>query len=1252
MAAPYIVAAALIGAGILGYWLLGPKQSATGKPSTMPDLNSSMRGSVLGVSFGSNRITAQMGWQKNFAAIRQPASGKKGGSGGFGSAKGGGSAAQSYIYKWDMIFNYGIMDQPCYIRRGWIGGDLIERDNLNTLTGGDTDAAIVAYGSTTALPNEQTAKLSYESAHVARGYGTGDVNLTSWAYFQAQEGVACAFPYNAWLGFQQLNLGQTPSIPQLSMEFVPIPLAGGLTVNAEYGGTITTTTIGSISTLNGAMSNGFLFANGKHYSVIQDDVSTLHMVCVEDSTHHALSSAQFQADLALHGMSMPGSSHVSDYNIGQFNLGAPGTSYIWVIGTTTDAGLFDMAGIMYSVSATGGWTIVGGLVAQSNSTFGFWALPTTYSTMTDGSTVVAVCDASVNLGTKTTGIISLPLGGDHVYTPSGWATLWTDVSPSANFLHDLFGNNRTDRGGAAVVAVIGSSYVAYTYIGQAEYDYIVAHPTGNAGWSAIAAPGCYQLTSGGAVPMDFGGFSDRMTDLTGDVSVDYRDDYTVPTFYVADGATYLAFSRGYSTLNNAGEVVMRTRIISWDGTTSNEVADLQSAIFNPVVDLGDSGGVAPFEVPDAMQVYQDETGALKYQYMSNVETGYRYVWGSFADSGTSTMDVTPAYIVYRILTSPVFGFATSALFGFAITPERIDQGSYLLAKDWCEQQGLFISCSYITPDNVLSILEELLSLFNGFLTDLGGTVIFNFVTGAETPERTIDNSHLVADEGKAPVKVTKSATDDSYNIVQLQYLDRTLEYNTVMVEESDEVDIDFTGPRIKQYQPRFTMAGSVAQMLARRALWQNLYAKDQYDFKLGWKDADLHQGALITLVDSFDQTLSNGVRTRILKWKEDTRGQFTVTGVREFPYIMAASASYTQTQSVNGGFGSIVQTPTPMLDFRAYELPKEFQTKAQLFFGYNQAFYNMGAQLYISHDGANYVLTQDIQPYIISGLFPNTLEQRPQGYCEEFVDFFLFPTSATASPTFVFSETIDDVSQALRAAGAGVFIVGSEAVSVENLTLLGTNHFRARRLYRGWGGTPIAAHPAAALWHYHAAGIFAHDLSPDDIGTRLSYKILGYNFAGEGYDLSSVDARTYTIRGDYWLPRAQPRTSIFVQSAQAWPASVAVTGPYIGVTSGGCDVELTWPNASNEEGYGAGGYGAGGYGHFDADSIAWRVDVKSSNGTKVSSFFSNSPSFNYGLAQNSADFAGFAHDLIFSVTPYTVKGDGPVADTRSLSMNW
>jgi hypothetical protein len=1061
MASPWTIGAALVGVGILGYWLLGPKNSSTqDKPQAMPKLNQSMRGSTVYVSFGSNKINAQVPWTKNFHAIRQQSSGKGGGklggSGGFGSAKGGGSAAQSYIYKWDMIFTYGIMDQPCYIRRGWIGGDLIDKANLNTLTGGDTDAAIAAYGSTTAMPDEQIAKLTYGSAHVARGYGTGDVNLTSWTYFQTQEGLACAFPYNAWVGFEQLNLGQTPSVPQLSLEFVPVPVDGGFASNVAFGATFNSTTSGH-STLNEASSNGFMEANGKHYSVMQDDQSSLYMVCVEDGSFQKLSNAQFQTDVGS-----------ASYGIGTGGIPCPGTAYYWIISASPNAAHFDIKAARYKIGTSGEWTVdtvVNASTATTNYALFDWS-----SSLVDGTNVIAL--GIVSSGARHLAYVTLPLTGSTLGT---WESLWTDVSPSNNFF-DYVGNNVVGREGVAMIAKVGSSYVAYAYVNQGYYDYISTHTGTNAQWPNITSPGLYAVAAG-SVTLAIPAMDDAMTTLAGGVSANYLDDYCNPTYFQSGGDTFLAFTRGYTDHNGAGEVVARSRIFQWDGATATETAAFQSAIFNPVIDMGESSGNALNEIPQAIQIYMGNDGTLRYQYMAGVLTGYRYVWGTFADAGNTNMDVTPAYIVYRILTSPVFGFATSALFGFTITEARIDQTAYLLAKQWCVDQGLYVSVGYINADNVLTVLEELLSLFNGFLTDLGGTVYFNFVSGTETPVRTIDNNHLVADAGKPPVKITKAATDDGYNIIQFQYLDRLLEYNPNMVEESDEVDVDFTGPRVKQYQPRFTMAGSVAQMLARRALWQNLYAKDRYEFKLGWKDADLHQGALVTLVDSFDPTLSQGVRARLVKWDEQDRGKFTVTAVREFPYIMAASASYTQTSSVNGGFGSIVQSPTPMLEFRAYELPKEFQTKPQIYFGYNQGFYNMGAQLYLSHDGANYVLTSDVQPYIISGLFPNTLEQRPQGYCEEFVDFYLFPNSQTASPNFIFGDAIDDVSQALRAAGAGVFIVGSEAVSVENLTLIGSNHYRARRMYRGWGGTPISAHSAAALWHYHAAGIFAHDIN-------------------------------------------------------------------------------------------------------------------------------------------------------------------------------
>jgi hypothetical protein len=267
---------------------------------------------------------------------------------------------------------------------------------------------------------------------------------------------------------------------------------------------------------------------------------------------------------------------------------------------------------------------------------------------------------------------------------------------------------------------------------------------------------------------------------------------------------------------------------------------------------------------------------------------------------------------------------------------------------------------------------------------------------------------------------------------------------------------------------------------------------------------------------------------------------------------------------------------------------------------------------------------------------------------------------SVATPTYCQTHDLDDVTQAIRAAGGGVFIIGSEAVAIENLTLLGQNHYRAKRAYRGWGGTPISAHNSGEFFHYHAAGIFAHEISPDDIGTNISYKIVPYNFAGDVYDISSISASSYHIKGLYWLPRVQPRFNIFVASAQAWDASHDITGPYIGVFSGdastpaGSDIALTWSQAAQTEGFGAGGYGGSTFGHFAADvgTPSWRINVASINGTNVASYVVNTPYFQYTRAQNSADFNGFGKDLVLTVTPYNVKGDGPVAYSRSLSMNW
>lgn len=1256
MSNPYIIGAALLGVGILGMWLLGPKKSPTQEPDRMPSLNSSMRGSTIFVSFGTNKISAQIGWTNNFQAIRQSGSGKGGakggGSGGFGSMKGGGAAGQSYIYQWDMLFTYGIMDRPSIIRQGWIGGDKIDQNDISALTGGDSDYIISIFPLTSVF-TYTPAKLNYGGAFVARGEATGDPDLETWPHFATAAGVNCAWPYNAWVGFEQLVLGQSPSIPQLFFEFVPVPGVGGFTMNTAFASTTTSGGEG-FSTMSGVGNCGLIFGeDGKHYYPLIGNTDGIHFVCVEDGTHITLLSADFQADLATKGMTPPTGTTTADYGVGGGCMKIPcnGTPYIWLISNAADGGFgFAHMGLRYKINASSALEIHGGCAGLADFiTYGNFGQ---YAANSDGINVYAFGNASFGGDA----VLTLPLTGDVTDEGADWTALFTPLHPSNDFFDIL--SNRVSQEIGCVVLQPDNSWEVLIYLGQAEYDYAVANPAHSAAYSDVTAPGVYRVNDGSVTLLPDFAVTDIKTHYDGSASSSYYDDYACAiTSFIQNGVTFVAMTRGYSIQadNTPTGSYALTRLFTWDGSSGSETGVLEGSPFDTVADLGFIEGnrynIIP---PGEIKMWLDGNGSLRYVWVGFAGFSYRHVFGTFAMNAAINLDVTPAYMVYRIITSDVFGFATNGLFGYTITPERVNATSYEDSVQWCVDHGIYVSASYTSADNVLDILNELLALYQGFLVDLGGEIFFKVVTGVDTPEAVIDNSHLVADAGKPPVQIAKAATDDSYNIIEFSYLNRDRDYEPTTIYKFDEVDVDFNGPRKKAYRPRFTMTGSLAARLATRALWSNMYGKDQYKFQLGWKDAHLHQGALVTLVDSFDPVLSGGVRCRILKWKEASRGKFDVIGVREYPYIVTASADYTNDSSTDQGFGGLVQDPQALLDFRAYELPREFQNNPQVFFGYNQSFLNMGAQLHISHDGANYVLTQDTQPFIVSGLFPNGLEYREQGHCDDMIDFYLFPASgfSVATPTLVTSYNFDDITQALRAAGAGVFVVGSEAVAIENLSLLGQNHYRAKRLYRGWGGTPISSHAPLAYFHHHAAGMFMLPISEDDIGASFSYKIVGYNFAGDLFNISSIDARTYTVKGDYWLPRAQPRTNIYVTSAQAWPASVPITGPYIGVAAGGVDIALRWPLASNVEGFGAGGYGAGGYGHFAADSLGWRVDVKSINGTKVSSFLVDTPAFNYTQVQNSTDFAGFGRDLILSVTPYTVKGDGPVADTRSLSMNW
>lgn len=1250
---------------LLGSWLYGATSKATTpgiNPQAMPNLNQSLRGSPVFITFGTNRISAQIVWTKNWKATRQKSSGKGGGkgggSGGGGAMKGGGSAAQSYTYSWDMIFEFGMGDVPSYLKRGWIGGDALDLHTMQALLAGHPVAQNAVQGNfdlaaNYGSANKPKAKLDFTEAFYAPGFPTGDPDLETWSYLQSQEGVAVSWPYVMWLGLKTLQLGQSALVPQLSFEIGPI--AADVNFNPDFRSQQIVGT--DLTNANDFWcGTNYVIANNKHWiaNYLIDGAGTyaFGLIAIEDGTKVRLTEATFNADSPI-GSSWDG----------RLAFGIPGTPYIYVY--MTDNGTVSNYIMIYKLNDDQTFSFIGS--GQSK-----WASQA-YVTMdiagvgvVDGNVYVAGV-AGIALSTSKLSVI-WELGALGVAPGDGGvaAGYWDNniIRDQTSALGDFFyaavnaGGSYIMQPSATFVDDGAGGYRVLTYLSKELINTIPAGAYGtpaSIATNGAAYPNGYTSDEAGAVV--FGSFDDVGLHVDGSSGADLKGDYVSPTYQSVDGVSYLIWSRHYKDAVDVAAFgnMVHLRIYTWDGSNQTAVIDEITPLYDDA-DAGfdNSGGTS---YPRGSQFYIDADGTIWqttfYQGIQSPITS-RYISGTVGLLQAAVTDVTPPYIIYRILNSDVFGFNIPA--------SRIDQASYADAVAYCEAQDILISVTYTTSDNVLQVIDELCSLYGGFLVDDAGTIKFGVVRSTDAPDAVVvDNSRLLSPgKGQAPVTVQKGAIQDGYNKVKFNYIDRQIDYKQNQIEISDEVDIDINGPRVKEFPATYVMAGSLAQMEAERALWTNLYGRDIFTFKLGAKDCHRQPGDVITLVDSFHPLLRGGVKARIMKWKESKRLEFDVQAVQVTEYQLTANHGFTEATSGDPG-SNLVQPANPPLAQRAYEVPKEFQgAQAQVYFGYNQANIVMGAQLYLSFDaGASFVLTSDVQPYIISGCLAHPLQDRPSGYCEDLVDFYLMPSSngfdPVNSPTWAQTHDLDDVSQGTRAAGGGVLIVGSEALAIQDLTLLGQNHYRARRVFRGWGGTPISQHNSGEYWHYHQAGIFHFNINEDDIGTQLQYKIAPYNFAGAVADLSSLQVGCYQIKGEYWLPRYQPRTKTWVQSAISWPRSAEIgERVFLNTTSGGCDVTITWPAAAQNEGFGAGGYGAGGFGHFTSDILtpSYRVNVYSSNGFSVRSTVVNTGFFTYDLATNTTDFSGFAQNLWFKVTPFTVKGDGPWSDNRTLNLFW
>ena len=1299
---------------MVGGWVFGEEEEDQNQifdpgAQEMPRINQALRGTTMPILFGTNRVSSNIVWQNNFTVLRHESNQSAGGGGkggGSGGGKGGAksSATQaSYEYKWDLLYHFGMSPVRVDIFGGWLGADRLNDDTLVAISRGSS-SSINFFKSDIDRP--QNAALTFEEAHFAHAFPTADQGQAdNWAHFATVVGLPHRFPYTSYLGIKQLNLGSSPSIPQLSFEIGPGD--AGITFDSAYIGDIGSGVTDS-RMAGQAMVEG---ADGNHYLIVgaNGGSTAIGVIRAEDGTlTDSITAAEVDALATSAGLD-PGAAYTFTSKTSGAAIG--GTNYFLVYGQDIGAGSrANHAFVLCQINASGLVEQVGGYQGDSNdigSNITVWLRLGISGAGTAAEPLVLAYQNSVS-ASRDFQMLTLPSVTTMLGTfveDSGTYEIDARTADLTGQVGEYFGIHQSSRGYEAfgwfvgVVDLSSGNYNTryYFYIGKADVEADNDTPAASDansyvntnkatypnGW--IAYFDCGVVADGSPVSISSpvvanADFIDNTTQVANvpfddageniDGTVDDNDDYDPAPFVEivtsgeAAGATLVVFAKSFTG--------------SEDLTPSGAYSKARLYIFNPISGLYTQHGAGEGNTYDTV----GDVGVVsRYNYTPswrfltlNQETKVAYViedntssdvamdgvvvtskFGDYNIGGGE--DVLPPYIIYEILTNPAFGVG--------IPTSAIDTTSYHLALQYCDSEDIRVSTIYNREAGYLSHIKLLLGTYGGFLTNVGGVYKFGLQDLSTDPVRVIDNDHLlITDEGEAPVTVTRMARQEGANKVKVNYLDRELEYRQNFIEVNDEVDQDLNGIRPREFPPKFVMSEKTANKIAIRTLWSNLYAKSVFAIKLGPKDSDLEPGDVFTLVDSFhpDPALNTGVRVRLVTWEETDTMVFDVTAVEEVQYVNVGTLAINSAgvQTKNSLFGP-ARAPA---NFQMYELPQEFQgANPQLFVGWNQLSASMGARLYVSADNVSFAKADEIQPYAIGGIMADALPARDPGHIEENVRVYLMPDTRSTdtqtgfnsnSAVFVQTHALDDVGGAARAMGGGNIWIGSEMMAYEGVNLIGQNDYRFDKLYRGWGGTHIHAHSSGDFWHKHAGGIFTRPYNEDKIGTTIYYKVTPFNFNGVEYDIASIDAKSHQIGGDFFKPQVQPPIHTFVESLITGTASDQLGAlEFKHVHSSGTAVTFTWPDAARQKGYGAGGHGTGLYGRFvtDTTSHQWRVQVLSSDqSTVVRCVTVDSGFYVYSLATNSEDFNGWQGSFSVRVTPYNDIGDALRNRTKRLQL--
>ena len=511
------------------------------------------------------------------------------------------------------------------------------------------------------------------------------------------------------------------------------------------------------------------------------------------------------------------------------------------------------------------------------------------------------------------------------------------------------------------------------------------------------------------------------------------------------------------------------------------------------------------------------TEALGYQSLAYVASGLYQMGSSTILSNHSfeiqgrlqfsdtILDANP----YQV----VVDFLTNSQYGVGYPSNKL--GDFTQFSNYCVSTGLFISPGLTEQQDAVQVLQDILDAVNctafyseGVLKIVpygDQTVTANGVTFVPniTPIYSLTDDDYITARGDDPVTVTRKRQADAFNQVQIEFLNRSNQYNTQVATAQDEGDIDLNGLRPANTTSYHMICDpNIAQLSAQLMLQRVLNIRNTYKFSLSWQYCLIEPMDILTLTDSNLGLVNFPVRVQSVS--ENEEGELAIEA-EEFPIGIGASATY-NSQAPNGYTSGYNLQPSDVNAPLIFEPPLGLTSGTdQIWIAASGGVNWGGCEIWLSLDGQTYSFIGELTGAsrygqlvsamgALSGSNPDTTNNA---------------TVLLNSNGQLLSGTVQDAASYVT-----LCYVGGEVFSYATSTLQAVNQYELTYLYRGLYGTPSGSHAMGATFARLDQSVFKYQIPSNFIGKTIYLKFTSFNAYGiQTQPLSDVSAYVYTVTG-------------------------------------------------------------------------------------------------------------------------------------------